>query len=106
MTTLDDKTKYSLRKLNIIAGVFHSALALFVLYFSNSFSLPVTATYLAGPPGSSFTNPVTLFNLRTGYMVALFLALSAFFHFLVASKFYLQKYMAGLKNNINKFRWV
>ncbi len=99
-------SQQSLRKLNIIAGIFHSVLALAVFSFSNSFSLPVTATYLAGPPGSIFTEPVILFSVRIGYAVALFLALSALFHFIVASKTYFERYITGLSNRINVFRWV
>ncbi|MDZ7785728.1 MAG: heliorhodopsin HeR [Candidatus Saccharibacteria bacterium] len=99
-------TQRSLQKLNIIAGTFHSVLALGILYFSNSFSLPVTATYLAGPPGSAFTDPVVLFSVRIGYAVALFLALSATFHFIVASKTFFKRYIGGLHNKINVFRWV
>lgn len=100
-------SKYkSLRTLNVIAGCFHLVLAAIVLGLSNDFSLPVTATYLAGPPGSVFTDPVTLFNIRTGYAVALFLGLSSLFHFLVASSKFFPKYTQGLKNNINIFRWV
>lgn len=99
-------TPGSLRRFNIIAGCFHTILAVIVLLLSNDFSLPVTASYLAGPPGSVFTDPVTLFNIRTGYAVALFLGLSAFFHFLVASKAFFGKYSEGLKNHINIFRWI
>jgi hypothetical protein len=106
MNDITPKDQQSLRKLNIIAGIFHSALALVVLAFSNAFSLPVTATYLAGPPGSTFTEPVTLFSVRIGYAVALFLALSALFHFIVASKTFFKRYIAGLSNRINVFRWV
>jgi hypothetical protein len=96
----------SLRKLNIVAGIFHLVLATIVLALSNDFSLPVTASYLAGPPGSFFTDPVTLFNVRTGYAVAVFLLLSSAFHFIVASKWFFAKYEKGLKKNINVFRWV
>ena len=96
----------SLRKLNLIAGIFHLVLAAVVLALSNDFSLPVTASYLAGPPGSIFTDPVTLFNVRTGYAVAVFLLLSSAFHFIVASKWFFAKYEKGLKKNINVFRWV
>ena len=96
----------SLRRLNIVAGVFHLVLAAIVLIFSNNFSLPVTASYLAGPPGSFFTDPVTLFNIQTGYAVALFLGLSSLFHFIVASKWFFPRYKDGLKKNINIFRWV
>jgi hypothetical protein len=106
MAEISKLNQKSLRKLNVGAGVFHAVAALLVLYFSNSFSLPVTATYLAGPPGSSFTEPVTLFSVRVGYAVALFLALSALFHFVVASKTFFGRYIDGLKQNINVFRWV
>jgi len=101
-----NKSIRSLRKLNIIAGVFHLVLAVVVLLLSNDFSLPVTASYLAGPPGSIFTDPVTLFSVRTGYAVALFLGLSSLFHFVVASKKFFSRYENGLKKNINIFRWV
>ena len=96
----------SIRNLNIFAGIFHLILATVVLVLSNNFSLPVTASYLAGPPGSIFTDPVTLFNVRTGYAVALFLGLSSFFHFIVASKWFFARYQKGLTKNINVFRWV
>lgn len=95
-----------LRKYNIVAGIFHALLAVVVLAFSNSFSLPVTASYLAGPPGSIFTEPVLLFSVRIGFAVALFLALSSLFHFIVASKYFFKQYTDGLKNKINVFRWV
>ena len=106
MKIITKKTSESLRKLNIIAGFFHLILASVVLFVSNGFSLPVTATYLAGPPGSIFADPVTLFDIRIGYAVALFLGLSSLFHFVVASPQFFKKYIDGLKNNINVFRWV
>lgn len=100
------KTLQSLRRLNVIAGIFHLVLGVVVLIFSNDFSLPVTASYLAGPPGSAFTDPVTLLNVRTGYAVALFLGLSSLFHFIVSSRWFFTRYENGLKKNINVFRWV
>jgi hypothetical protein len=100
------KSLQSLRRLNVVAGIFHLILASIVMGLSNHFSLPVTASYLAGPPGSVFTDPVTLLNIRTGYAVALFLGLSSLFHFIVASKWFYARYQNGLKNNINVFRWV
>lgn len=103
---MNKKTQTSLRKFNIIAGLFHLTLATIVLLLSNDFSLPVTATYLAGPPGSVFTDPVTLLNIRVGYAVALFLGLSALFHFIVASNQFFTKYIKGLDKHINVFRWV
>ena len=106
MKIITSKTKQLLRRINIIAGFFHLILAGIILALSNDFSLPVTATYLAGPPGSMLTDPITLFDIRTGYAVALFLGLSALFHFIVASPKFFKKYIRGLKDNINTFRWV
>lgn len=103
---LTKKTSGSLRRLNVIAGFFHAALAVIIVLLSNDFSLPVTASYLAGPPGSVFTDPVTLFSIPTGYAVAAFLALSSFFHFFVASRKFFPRYIAGLERKINVFRWV
>lgn len=77
-----------------------------VLALSNGFTLPVTATYLSGAPGTTFTNPILLFGLRTSFAIALFLGLSAFFHFLVASGKFFPRYAANLKNGRNIFRWV
>jgi len=100
------KQLQTLRRLNIIAGIFHLIIAGIVLGLSNDFSLPITASYLAGPPGSAFTDPVTLLSIRTGYAVALFLLLSSLFHFIVASKWFFERYSNGLKQHINVFRWV
>ncbi len=95
-----------LKKWNISAGFLHLASMLAVLALSNNFALPVTATYMTGPPGSSFADPVLLFNNNVSYTIALFLGLSAFFHFFVSSKKYFQKYSDGLKQSRNIFRWV
>lgn len=104
--TINKDTTRSLRRLNIIAGCFHVLLAAIVLFVSNDFSLPVTATYLAGPPGSIFTDPITLFAIPTGYAVAAFLGLSSLFHFIVASGKVFPRYIKGLAKNINIYRWV
>jgi hypothetical protein len=62
--------------------------------------------FTAGPPGSSFSDPVNLFSNNVSYTVALFLGLSALFHFLVASRWFFSRYAEGLGNNRNIFRWV
>ncbi len=95
-----------LKKWNIFAGLLHLSSLVAVVALSNSFSLPVTATYMTGPPGSTFTSPILLFNNNVSYTIALFLGLSALFHFLVSSKKFFPKYSEGLKNNRNIFRWV
>ncbi|CAN5398508.1 heliorhodopsin HeR [soil metagenome] len=106
MSKNTDKQILSLRTWNISAGFLHLASLIAVLALSNNFSLPVTATYMTGPPGSTFTDPIQLFSNNVSYTVALFLGLSAFFHFLVSSGKFFPKYAEGLKQKRNVFRWV
>lgn len=102
----DAKEKFhSLRRYNIIAAVIHAAQAVAVLVLANSFSIPVTGTYLVGPPGSP-GDTVEIFDLRVGIAVAVFLALSAAFHLIVSVPGAFERYSAGLKRQINVFRWV
>ena len=77
-----------------------------VLALSTDFSLPVTATYMTGPPGSSFAAPVVVFETPLAMMVALFLGLSALAHFIVASPQFFGRYGEGLEAKRNYFRWV
>ncbi len=96
-----------LRRLNIYAGALHLVSFLTILWLSNDVSLPVRATYLSEAPGTgNFADPVELFSLSISWMVAAFMALSAFFHLLVASPVGFTKYAAGLTKNINVYRWV
>ncbi len=102
-----DPRHSALRRLNLIAGSLHLVSFIAILLLSNDASLPVTATYLTEAPGTgNFSDPVNLFNLNIGYMVAAFMALSAFFHFFVSSPQVFPKYSAGLTNHINVYRWV
>jgi hypothetical protein len=100
------QTAKRLRRANILAGILHLSQMLVVLALSNDFSLPITATYMAGPPGSKFADPITLYRTPVGVTVAIFLGLSAFFHFLVASPKFFPRYSAGLAAKRNYFRWV
>ena len=96
----------SLRNWNIVAGLFHLTSLIAVLVLSNNFSLPVTASYMTGPPGAALTSPILLFSNNLSFTIALFLGLSAFFHFFVASKKMFPKYAEGLSQSRNIFRWV
>jgi len=96
-----------LRKLNVIAGCLHLGSFIAILLLSNDTSLPVRATYLTEAPGTgNFSSPVNLFDLNISYMVAGFMALSAFFHFFVSSPWGFPKYAAGLGRHINQYRWI
>jgi hypothetical protein len=96
----------SIRRYNLIAGFFHLAQMVVVLILANDFSLPIVARYMSGPPGSTFAEPVTLLDTPVGLTVAIFLGLSAFFHFIVASPQFFGRYAAGLAAQRNYFRWV
>ncbi|MEX2280225.1 MAG: heliorhodopsin HeR [Acidimicrobiia bacterium] len=96
----------TLRVVNIVMGLFHALQAAAVLALANDFSTPVTATYLTGPPGSPTGEPTTLWNLPFAEGVALFLGLSAVFHWVIASPPFFDRYIAGLEQGRNHFRWV
>ena len=102
-----DERFISLKKLNVGAGILHFVSLVAILVLANDASLPVRATYLTEAPGTgNFSDPVDLFNLNIGYMVAAFMALSAFFHFFVVSPRVFARYVDGLKRHINPYRWV
>lgn len=96
----------SLRRWNIIAGFAHLVQLILILILATDFTLPVTATYLEGPPGTAPLDTVTLFDSPIAWGVALFFGLSAFFHFLVASPGVFPRYARGLTEHHNYYRWV
>lgn len=95
-----------LRTYNIAMGALHALQGFAVLALSNGFSLGVTASFLTGPPGTPPGAPETLFEIDFGVGVALFLFLSALFHWLVASPPFFGRYIAGLEEGRNYFRWT
>ncbi|GIG40622.1 heliorhodopsin HeR [Cellulomonas phragmiteti] len=96
----------ALRRYNVIAAVAHAAQAAAVLALSNDFALPVTGTYLEGPPGTPGGERVEILDLPLGPAVAAFFALSALFHAIVASPWGFGRYTAGLAQGRNYVRWV
>jgi hypothetical protein len=99
-------TATTLRRYNVIAGVLHLVQMVVVLALANDFTLPIVARYMAGPPGSTFADPITLLDAPIGITVAIFLGLSAFFHLLVSSPTFFARYAAGIEKQHNYFRWV
>jgi hypothetical protein len=97
-----------LRIFNLIAGVLHLVQAVVVFGLTNGRSLPITAAFGNGPPGQPL-GPLVLEKLvsyRIGDAVFAFLALSALFHFIVASPWGFPRYTTELLNTRNRFRWV
>jgi len=102
---LDTSTTRRLRRGNLAAAALHAAQAVAVVALASDFSLPVTASYLAGPPGTTPEDRVVLFDVPTGLAVAGFLALSAFAHLIVATAWW-PRYVADLGRQRNPARWV
>ncbi len=94
-----------LRRTNLLLGVLHAAQAVAVVALARGFDLPVTATYLEGPPGSAPGDTTVLFDLPLAWGVAAFLALSAVAHLLLAGPAY-GRYRHDLRHHRNIARWV
>jgi hypothetical protein len=95
-----------LRLYNVAMGVLHALQGVAILVLGNSFTLPVTGTFLEGPPGSSSADPSLLANLSVTWGVAIFLFLSAVFHLLISLPGFFERYRNGLARSRNYFRWV
>ena len=99
-------TDNGLRRINLIAGVLHLAQMVAVLALASDFTLPITARYMSGPPGSTYGDLIVLWDAPLAIGVAVFLGLSALAHFIVVSPKFFPRYIAGLKAHRNFFRWV
>ena len=100
-----------LRIYNVVAGSLHLlqaiGFAIVLTMLSSQVLFAVTADYLAGPPGAPIPpERVTVFDINIGIGVVVFLALSAFFHFLISSPWFFGRYKNGLLQNRNYFRWT
>src|SRR5690606_17586017 len=70
-----------LRRDNIAVGLIHLIQVIVLVILSNDFSLPVTESFLSGPPGLTDPSaPEVLWDLPLGYAVALFLLLASVDH--------------------------
>ncbi len=94
-----------LRIYNLIVGLVHLAQAIAIFAMSNNFSLPVTASFMAGPPGTALSQRETLFDIRIGPVVGTFLLLAAIDHLLMAAPGVWPWYRANLGRKINYARW-
>lgn len=103
--TVTDATFGRLRIYNLVMGALHAAQAIVILVLATDFTLPVTATYMEGPPGTPAGDPTTLFELSLAWGVAAFLFLSAAFHLIIATVG-AGKYRDQLSRGQNQFRWI
>jgi hypothetical protein len=102
---LATEEKRRLRRFNAAAAVLHAAQAVVILALASDFALPVTGSYLEGPPGTPPQDPALLFDIPTGPAVAGFLALSALAHLAVSTAWW-RRYLTDLSRHRNPARWV
>ncbi len=106
MITLTETRRRRLRIYNAVMGSFHAAQGVAILALANDFALPVTGSFLQGPPGSGATEVVELFEVRVAWGVALFVFLSAIAHFWIVTPAGFRRYTEMLSEGRNYYRWA
>lgn len=102
---LGDDQAARLRRNNLIMAGLHAVQGIAVVVLATDFSLPVTAAFMSGPPGSGLGEPEVVFDLGIAWGVAAFLFLSALFHLLVGVVM-ADRYRDQLSRGQNHFRWI
>ena len=95
----------SLRRWNLGLTALHAVQAVLILVLSGDFVIEVVSTFPEGPPGTRVPEAESLFDVRIGAAIAVFLALAAIDH-LVTATVARRTYEADLRSGINRFRWV
>jgi hypothetical protein len=107
MARSEDQIYGRLRLFNLAMGTLHLLQGGAMLLLSNDSTLPLRTTFLDSDPQreeiTTLTN--TVFDLRLGPLVAVFLLISAAAHYLLASPVIHPWYMKNLKRHINYVRW-
>jgi hypothetical protein len=101
----DDGVPASLRVANLILGLAHLAQAIAIFALSNSFRLPITASFLSGPPGTELSQRETIWSVPIGPAVGIFLLFAAVDHLLMAAPAVWPWYRRNLAMGINYARW-
>lgn len=100
-------------RFNLIMGLFHLIQGVLMLFLATTlinkiaeFSPKITQIYLSYNSATESLEPATrtLFELPFGIFVSMFLFISALFHFIIVMN--RDKYIDGLKQGINKYRWI
>ncbi len=94
-----------LRLWNVGVGLVLAAEAVAIALLTNGFSLPVTSTYMSGPPGTP-AKLQHLFDIPLGWGVFAFVAISALALFAIASPGVFGWYKRNLLRSRNYGRWI
>jgi hypothetical protein len=106
--TIDRVTEQKLNNLriwNIAVGLIIAAQAIVMALLINKFSLPVTATFMQGPPGTVAALH-HIWDIQTGWGVFTFMAISALALLTIASPWVFPWYKRNLLQNKNYGRWI
>ncbi len=104
-TGVTDARLIGLRRWNLGLTAVHLAQAVLILMLADGFAIAVTSSFPEGPPGTLVPAPNTLFHVRIGWAVAIFLGLAALDHLLTATVSR-GVYEDDLRRGINRFRWI
>jgi len=94
-----------LRPWNVGVGLILAAQAAAIAFLTNGFTLPVTATFMEGPPGTD-AKLTKLFDVQVGWGVFAFMAISAAALFIIASPGVFEWYKRNLLRDRNYGRWI
>jgi hypothetical protein len=94
-----------LRWWNVSVGLILAAQAVVIGALTNGFTLPVTSTFMTGPPGSA-SHLHRVFDLPVGWGVFAFLAISAASLLIIASPVVFDWYKRNLLAGRNYGRWI
>lgn len=102
---LDPAAAFRLRRLNVIVGSVHALQAVVLLAIATAASLPITASFLVGPPGAGDYGAASLGSVRIDWLVAAFLVLAAVDHLTLSVGRPRRWYEANVARGINPARW-
>lgn len=94
-----------LRRLNVVVGLVHALQAVVLLAIASAATLPVTASFLLGPPGSADYGAADLGSVRIDWLVALFLLLAAVDHLALSAGRPRRWYERNVARGVNPARW-
>lgn len=103
------KTKQgrSLQKFNALMGLIHLAQATVMLFILNySLKIPILTRFFDKTPSGFGISTDRLVEVPVALVAPIFLLISAFFHFLIASPLYVRRYEQNIKNGYNPMRWI
>jgi hypothetical protein len=104
-SALDAGAASRLRRLNVVVGSLHALQAAVLLAIATAVSLPVTASFLVGPPAAGDYDVATLGSLRIDWLVAAFLALAAVDHLTLSGGRPRRWFERNVARGINPARW-